>query len=190
MSIEQHADVRGYFRERLLTALGQHSVKPSAETEFYLVNLLADYAVRPHDAMFGRTLFDMYAEASEANGADRVRKFRDLGDNALYVCGFFSDHLQHRGVSRSYAITMGERGSSVAGAITPSFADVYVELAERFESYVQVLDGVREEAALRTPQDIVRVYERWQKTKSPILAAQLERAGLFPVVAAERGTTH
>lgn len=198
MSIEHHADVRAYFRERLLAALGHHALRPKESTEFYLVNLLADYAVRPDDAMFGKTLFDMYAEASEATGAERGRKFRDLGDNALYVSGFFADHLAARGVSRSYAITMGERGYSVAGSLMqrwgsssePGFSDVYVELADHFEKYVLVLGDVREETALRTPQDIVRVYEKWRQTKSPVLAAQLERAGLFPQVMAEKGLVH
>ena len=93
MTIEQHADVRGYFRERLVKALSHQRIATQEATEFYLVNLLADYAIRPDEAMFGRTLFDMYAEASEAAGSERIRRFRDLGDNALYVCGFFGDHL-------------------------------------------------------------------------------------------------
>ena len=193
MTIEQHADVRGYFRERLVKALSHQRIATQEATEFYLVNLLADYAIRPDEAMFGRTLFDMYAEASEAAGSERIRRFRDLGDNALYVCGFFGDHLKSRGVSRTYAITMGERGYSTVSVMLDrsttsesGFARVYEDLAGNFEGYVRVLDDVREETALRTPQDIIRLYERWQQTKSPLLAERLERAGVFPQISADR----
>jgi len=57
------------------------------------------------------------------------------------------------------------------------FREVYPELAEGFDGYARVLDEVRETTALRTPQDIVRLYDRWRRTRSPLLAERLQAEG-------------
>lgn len=197
MNIEHHADVRGYFRDRLLTAMRRQKVTADERTEFYLVNLLASQAIRPNDETLRTPLVDMLAQAAEASGTERLYKFRELGDSALYVSGFFADHLQRRGVSAMYAETLGGRAYSLAGSLVlrwapaseAAFGDVYVELSEKFGTFVRVFDDVREETALRTPQDIIRLYEKWRQTRSPALAERLEKAGVFPQIAAAKGGT-
>jgi hypothetical protein len=104
------------------------------------------------------------------------------------VCGFFGDHLRRRGISRDYVVGLGERAYGEAGDLCGrawrssdgSLRQVYPELAGRFDVFARVLDEVRETTALRTPQDIVRLYERWRRTKSPTLARRLKEEGVFP----------
>lgn len=188
MTIEHHADVRGYFRDRLVTSMKRQRVTVDPRTEFYLVNLLAVQATRPTGESIETPLIEMLAHAADATGVDRLHKFRDLGDSALYVSGFFADHLQRRGVSATYAATLGGRAYSLAGSLVERWApaseavlgDVYCELSQKFELFVRVFDDVREETALRTPQDIIRLYEKWRQTRSPALAERLEKAGVFP----------
>ena len=63
-----------------------------------------------------RPLVERLAAALEAEDrSQKFRRFRDLGDCALYVCGFFSDHLQRRGIARDYVVAMGHRGYLQAG---------------------------------------------------------------------------
>ena len=198
--IEPHADVRAYFRERLLGALERHRVRADAGTEFYLVNLLAEFAIAPPLPTLDRPLAEQLAEALQTEGHERLRRFRGLGDAVLYVSGFFVDHLERRGITPDYAGAMGGRAyrsASVLVRLAPlreaALAPVYEELAEKFATYVDVLGDVREAATPRTPQDIVRLYERWKKTQSPALADKLRSVGLFPVLEAEtrgRGTVH
>ena len=196
--IEPHADVRAYFRERLVDALERHRLRVDAGTEFYLVNLLAGFAVAPPLDALDRPLAEQLAEALETSGQERLRRFRGLGDAALYVSGFFADHLARRGVTPDYAGAMGGRAYRSASAIVrlappreAAFAPVYEELAARFPMYVDVLADVREAATPRTPQEIVRLYERWKTTQSPAVADRLRRIGLFPALdaAARRGGT-
>jgi hypothetical protein len=187
--IEAHADLRGYFRERLVAALQRRGVTPHEATEFYVVDLLARYSrVRPDDSVLRPLVYRM-AEALETQDAtERFRRFRDMGDAALYVCGFFLEYLQRRGVSRDYVVTMGgrayDRARHLAGwgglGMDAGLAAAYQELADRFDDFAHVLDEVREETTFRTPQDIVRLYDRWKRTGSPTLAARLKDEGVFP----------
>ena len=198
--IEPHADVRGYFRERLLGALERHRLSIDSGTEFYLVNLLSEFAISPPLPTLERPLAEQLADALETEGYERLRRFRGLGDAALYVSGFFADHLERRGITADYAGAMGGRAyrsASALGRLAPpreaALAYVYDELAAKFSAYVDVLSDVREATTPRTPQDIVRLYERWKQTRSPALADKLRSVGLFPVLEAEtrgRGTVH
>ncbi len=106
--IEPHADVRGYFRERLLGALERHRLSIDSGTEFYLVNLLSEFAISPPLPTLERPLAEQLADALETEGYERLRRFRGLGDAALYVSGFFADHLERRGITADYAGAMGD----------------------------------------------------------------------------------
>lgn len=189
MTIVLDADMTEFFRERLVDALARQRVEVEDATEFYLVNLLTDYATRPPREALDRPLVHLLAEAVDTDDtAERFRRFRDLGDRALYACGFFIDHLEWRGISRDYVVCMGGRGYEEAAGLsgrawgTPgsAFHEVYPELADGFDTFARVLDEVRETTALRTPQDIVRLYERWRRTRSPVLASRLHAEGVFP----------
>lgn len=188
VSIQMSGDVRGWFHERLEAALDRNQTPASERTRLYLVELLARFAERPSVATWNRPLALQLADAAEADGAERIRLLRSLGDAALYVLGFFEDHVERRGVTRDYVVTMG--GRAYAGAESLAAYDpresvrcgVYAELADGFEAYVHALDDVRESTALRTPQDIVRLYERWKRTRSPRLAERLREEGVFPAV--------
>lgn len=186
MSIEKSGDLRTWFRERLSEALDRRRLSPSEVTQLYVVELLHRFATSPEQASLDRPLALMLAEAVEATGLEQIRLLRIMGDTALYLSGFFSDHIEHRGLSRGYFVSMGERAYSSAGALaarSPSEAvrrPVYSELAEDFERFVGALDDVRESSALATPQDIVKLYDRWRKTRSPRLAERLREEGVVP----------
>lgn len=194
MSIEMSANVRGWFHEKLHEALNRTLPTTSEATEMYLVELLARYAEKAAPASLAQPLALMLAEAVETEGAERIKKLRELGDTALYVLGFFEDYLDRKGISRSYVVAMGGRayaGAESLAAYSPAEAvrkDVYAELADGFEGYVVALDEVRESTVLRTPQDIVRLYEKWKRTRSPRVAARLRSEGVFPALGDDGGS--
>lgn len=192
MTIEAHANMKEYFHERLLGALSRLSVSATPETEFYLVELLARQAAAPGGELFDRPLFDRLATAlSVVDRDERFRQLRATGDCALVVCGFFADHFEHRGIRRDYVVGMGGRAYRAAGGSVPRpRAEVFEELSDGFGSFASVLDEVRENTVLRTPQDIVRLYDRYRRTKSPALAARLRGAGVFPQLFPDGGTVH
>lgn len=182
MTIEMSADLRDWFRERLASALDRRGLEASHTTRMYLVELLH----QPPSSGLARPLALQLADAAEASGVEKIRLLRELGDAALYLAGFFSDHLERRGVTRSYSVAMGERAYASVSALSrlsPVEAPrrhVYDELADAFEGFVLAFDELRESTALRTPQDIVKLYDRWRRTRSPQLAARLREEGVFP----------
>ncbi|RLB49016.1 MAG: hypothetical protein DRJ42_21965 [Deltaproteobacteria bacterium] len=199
MTIELSADPSGFFRERLVSALGRRNVRVSEGTEVYLVHLLTGFVHVSADEALGQPLVERLAEALEAPGdVERFRRFRALGDNALYVSGFFSDHLDRRGISRDYVVSMGGRAYVAAGDLAErrvgggahGLHEVYDELADGFDKLALILDEVRETTSLRTPQDIVRLYERWRRTGSKVLAERLEQEGVFPQEAPKKRLLH
>ncbi|MCA9605044.1 MAG: hypothetical protein KC619_05595 [Myxococcales bacterium] len=196
MSIETSSNVRGWFHERLEASLVRQGIPASPSTRLYLVELLAGFAERPTEGVLSRPLVFQLADALESDGPERLEKLRSLGDAALYSLGFFEDFFERRGVSRDYVVTMGGRAYSDAwslAAFDPRQAarrDVYGELADGFEDFVEAIDDVRESTVLRTPQDIVRLYEKWKRTKSPRIAARLRSEGVFPAIEADDGVLH
>jgi hypothetical protein len=61
--------------------------------------------------------------------------------------------------------------------------DVLNELADGYCAFVEVMEEVAESAngAAGDDASVLRLYERWQSTGSPRLAATLNDLGLFPV---------
>lgn len=194
--IEQHASVSGYFRDVLTQAMRNQRVSASELTEMYLVNLLAEFA-HSTDLRLKRSLTVMLAEAIESSGSDRFQRLREVGDTALYVAGFFADHLDRRGVDRRYVMAVGGRayGSAAqlvrhpAVAAADVYESVYLELARKFAELVEVLEEVGD-ASLRTDRDVLRLYDRWLRTRSERLARALAREGLFPQGPDGRGDLH
>jgi hypothetical protein len=61
-----------------------------------------------------------------------------------------------------------------------------LELAQKFQRLVDVLNDVAEMAHTHTDKDILRLYEIWLKTGSPRAFGILRRLGVEPVSAGAR----
>ena len=182
MSIESIGDARGYFQERLASALQALNIPATPETEHYLVELLAR-GQKQTLATPDQPLVQRLAAAIETRDRrDRLLRYRETGDAALYTCGFFAEHVHKRGMSPEYYVELGGRAYRAASELCLKRAAVYEELGHGFEGFSHALEEVRESTVLRTPQDIVRLYDRWRKTRSPRLAARLHAAGVFPQI--------
>lgn len=164
----------------------ERKVEAAESTEFYLVKVLSDALAPATDAC--ETLVELYARASAASGRARIVALRTLGDRALYLAGFFDDHLERRGLSRRYFAQMGEGAYEAAGALSVrsehagdrARAPVFRELGERFVVFADVFVEVREATSLRTADGVLPLVQRFERTRSPTLAARLGRKGVFP----------
>lgn len=188
------ADVEGFFREAVRTAVSDKDYRVSDAAAVYLGTLLADFT-RPGQlerAAFDRPVTLLLAEALKQRGAERFERLRTLGDAVLYVGGFFGQHLTRRGAPRGYVLAVGARAYAHAGAMLDapghSSPDVLSELARDFEVCVSLLsdvaDVLRADAA-RSDADVLDLYERWQRTRSSRLAHVLWSRGLMPTAGSE-----
>lgn len=186
MTIESHADVRLYFREQVQLSLEERHITTSEPTEFYLVNLLAAFAAKPPSGSSDTFGIDLHEALDLPSDSERLRSLRDLGDRTLYRTGFFAESLEHRRIPRTYVIDIGKRAYQAAEVVAqrgdPARVAVFHDLSARLEMFSAVLSDVRERTTLRTPQDIIRLYERWKQTRSPEIARRLEMEGVFPAL--------
>jgi hypothetical protein len=179
-----------FFRDQLITAMDRQKVATSLSAESYLVHLLTGFArgdrLPSREPGFDETpLAILYARALQATRFERAVLLRATADTALFVSGFFAESLPGgRGDIRYYA-SLGGRAYSRLGQEhrpeDPAGGSVFDELAARFLQLVDVLAEIAEKTRLRTPDSVIRLYERWAATGSPRAAALLAEQGITPV---------
>lgn len=197
MSILTSGTVTDFFHEVVEDAIKTRGVEATDGATTYLVSLLSDYA-RPDartEQALERPLAFLLDEALHTTApAERFDRLRVLGDCVLYSCGFFADHFEARGVDQKYLVGIGAKAYGTASAMLLSGArsgeaggrsiDVFGELATKFPSFVDVITEVADTTVAKgvaTSKGLLKVYERWQKTKSGTLAQALTSHGLVPM---------
>lgn len=176
-----------FFRESLLAAMEKRGVRASEQSEVYLTTLLNDHlrsagAVGRLDEPFSVRL----AKAMHNSGAERFELLRTLGDDVLFASGFFAEHLERRGLTDDYVTGMGQLAYGGAASALRCYAreqTIFDELAAQFHRFVDLLRHVSDSlvtSAAITQGDFVRLYERWLRTGSEVLASTLLRAGMIP----------
>lgn len=170
-----------FFQDQLEAALRDQGLSAGALTEHYLVRLLAAYASQPiNDTPLALRML----EAVEAEPRERRLVLREVGDTSLYVSGFWSESFTKKLVDVDYYIGIGESAygelarAPVAWTRDP-FGQVFEELARNFERFVKVLATVsRRLVPEPSPQDVVKLYERWRQTGSRWAASKLAAFGV------------
>jgi hypothetical protein len=172
---------QAYFHELVTGALGKQHLNVQPETEFYLVNLLNQFMAA--DRLREEPLALMVKEALEAPSSENQKQlFRQVGDESLYVAGFFQDSLNRKLVDIDYYIEMGGTAyRQVAARVEENpQRSLYEELANKFASFVEVLADVSDRTTPRNEKDLLRLYEVWVTTRSERAAKALQEAGILP----------
>ena len=192
-------NLREFFNDSVQTALRKQHVAVDDHTEHYVVNVLTMFARSEElyestpEGIRLKPLARMLADASAApSSQQRDETLRRLGDVSLFVAGFFAQSFARKLVDIDYHIAMGGRAygtlaDNLRGSIRgQAFAAVFLELAQKFQRLVDVLNEVAEMAYTHTDKDILRLYEIWMKTGSPRAFAILQRLGVAPVLQSAR----
>jgi hypothetical protein len=173
-----------YFRELVGEAISTRQLRATDLTEFYLVNLLCQY-VRPdrradhqeHDQPLAFRL----GRALESGGVEQRARLRSLGDFSLFMSGFFSDSFRRRSIDIDYYVSMGEYAyGSLSRSDDETFVDVFAELSDKFVAFTDVLSEVSERTGLTSHSDVLRLYEKWLRTRSPRDGQRLVDRGIIP----------
>ena len=186
------ANLKEFFREHLHGALERQRVAIEDQTEHYVVNLLTLFARA--DALYESTpegprlkpLVVMLTEALEARSpGDRERGLQRLGDVSLFVAGFFAQSFSRKLIDIDYHIAMGGRAyrtlaDGLVRGRSRTLAQVFAELAEKFQPLVDALNDLSESSYRHTDRDILRLYEIWLKTGSRRSYRILRRLGVDP----------
>jgi len=191
MSLVATASLKEFFKALLDAGLDQQGLRVADGTEFYLVNLLSDFAAAerlfPEEETQGRKdhepLALMYHRALQQGREEQIRTLRRLGDVSLYKAGFFAAALRESVVGHDYYVRMGGAAYGQVASMTASaFSDIYRELCEKFKVLTELLEGIAAQGLVRTSATgVLKVYQAWARTGSGQLERVLVDAGLFPV---------
>jgi hypothetical protein len=171
-----------YFKELVETAMERQRLAVRDLTSFYLVNLLTgfvhfDRSATPSDEPLGIRL----ARALQTGGSRQRDGLREVGDLSLFISGFFADSLNRSLVDVDYYIQLGECAyGSLARRGDLALGDVFDELAGKFAACVDVLSEVSERSGLTSNRDVLRLYEKWRRTRSRRSGDLLVERGIVP----------
>ena len=183
--------LKEFFKALLEEVIRRQKVAVAEPTEFYLVNLLSEFATA--DNLFSKgddgrheqePLAMLYHRSLQQQRDERIRTLRRLGDVSLYQAGFFSGALREGPVGQDYYIQMGGAAYGQVADLAPGtgFAGVYRELSARFRALVDVLEEISARGLVSNgPLGALKVYESWVRTGNDRLERVLVDAGLVPI---------
>jgi len=181
-ALVHHESPVEFFRDLVESALHRQHLSAREGTSFYLVNLLTGF-VRCDRTASGdeEPLGVRFVKALQEAGARQRDELRRVGDRSLFISGFFSDSLSRSLVDVDYYIQLGEHAyGSLARRADGSFGDVFDELAAKFPAFVDVLGEVSERTAMASNGDLLRLYEKWLRTRSRRSGDLLASRGIVP----------
>jgi hypothetical protein len=174
------ASIREFFEEAVAAALDHRALAPAQATSTYLVDLLSDFTLVQELAL-DQALAVVMAEARLAPPGESVAAFKRVGDNSLYLAGYFGDSLRRAELDVGYYVGLGGEAYRAA-AITlerigtsSQLVVVFAELGEEFARFVEVLEDIRGAAPDLAVGDL---YEEWLRTRSTGTARRLQASGL------------
>ena len=195
-------NLRDYFRTSIDNVIAEQGVHVDPHATHYVVNMMtlfsrSDQFYQDDGEIYGlKPLALMLADAADAPSTEqRNQTLQRIGDVALFISGFFVESLANKAVDIDYYMTMGESAygslsEEVRGTFRGNaFADVYRELATKFQILIDVLHEVRDSARAESDVNLLRTYEIWLKTGSRRAEKLLRQQGIVPISNA-RGPSH
>ena len=182
--------LKEFFRMLVGEVVKRQRVSIEEVTEFYVVNLLSDYAKA--EKLFTQEvdgkretepLAVLYHRALQQEREEKIRTLRQLGDVSLYTAGFFNSSLKDSVVGADYYVQMGRNAYSAVADLAgnSAFAGVYQELCVKFGSLVEVLEEISARGLAATgPQGQLKVFETWSRTGNSRLEQVLIDSGMLP----------
>lgn len=182
--------LKEFFKLLVGEVVNRQRVTLQEVTEFYVVNLLSEYAsaekLFSQDADGKRNaepLAMLYHRALAQDRDEKIRTLRRLGDVSLYTAGFFGAALQDKVVGADYYVQMGKTAYGAVADLTGStaFVAAYHELHQKFTALVEVLAEIAARGlAAQGPSGQVQLLEAYSRTGDKQLERVLAEMGLAP----------
>ena len=196
MKIDANPSVADFFRSTVKSILSDRKVRVDETTEFYVVNLLTQAIQSSGENAdpnyFEEPLAVLFGKALEARSqTEQYAILKQLGDQSLFVSGFFGDSLRRKIIDLDYYIAMGAQAYDSLSDLSKRqtekdfFGKTFSELSQKFTSFVDLFAEISEKANITNNTDVMRVYERWIHTKSKRLLEKLQQQGIHPVISIE-----
>jgi hypothetical protein len=122
----------------------------------------------------------LYLEAFNERLVNKRAMLKFVGDYALYISGYFGDSFNGKIVDPSYYIALGSNAFANLSKIAASSVNslLYLDIFERFTDLVDVLTEISFDTMMSSAEDLIKLYDRWLRTKSKILERKLIEKGI------------
>jgi len=194
MSVQLFVSPRQHFEELVGAGFQKLRIQTAPAVQTYLVDLLEYYldARNLHPREFDengqklpQTMAEMWLTAGHLNPHERFEMWKQMGDRALYISGFFSDSLQRKMVDVDYYAEMGGAAyASLADHVREDLnAQVYRIFAKNFLRFADVLSFISQKSMGVSNENVLRLYERYLRTGSQVARDQLLEMGVVTLPA-------
>jgi len=184
------SSLKEFFRLLVGEVVNRQRVSLAEVTEFYVVNLLSEYATA--EKLFTQELEGkkdteplamLYHRALQQDRDEKIKTLRRLGDVSLYTAGFFGQSLKDRVVGPSYYAQMGRNAYGAIAQLSQAsaFSAVYEELSRKFQALVEVLEEIAARGlAAQGAAGQLKVFEAWTRSGDEKLESVLLDVGFVP----------
>ena len=178
------------FKSLLNESLSRMSLQVSLSVRDYLERLLLFYVKSENlfevnsksDKKVLKPLAESYLKIQNAPLQERLFFLQRIGDQSLYLGGFFKGAFQKKIVNLDYYINLGQEAYEYLAEHHQE--DTFKELSHSFEDILDVLFYMSSKHSIRTHEDLMNVCTDYLETECKALAAQLEDYG-FNVVSSK-----
>ncbi len=182
--LETTENLFDYFHEHVEQARDGLGLDITDETSLYLVQLLTERGRADQNMPSEVTLAELHGRAANAPPAQQAATYRELGDTALYLVGYFEENVQRRIVTPDYYKNMGSAAYYRVDQVlkrwfADAFGPVFTELAMGFEGCARLLTAVRDAHLAEQPAEVLSLYDRYMRTGDAETASRLRAAGLL-----------
>jgi|GEM_PF-5588155 hypothetical protein len=176
------ASVREYFELAVSEALEKQPLSATLGAAGYLVDVLCHYATADVEQLLRPVGVLLVRVEKKSAGALKLSELKQVGDQSLYLSGFFWENVKRRRLDPEYFSQVGGRAyTQLAKAFDrrqsdSALSEIYAELASDFRSFVDVLFQVRRQGEPKA--DLPTLYEQWLDTGSATIERELREAGM------------
>ena len=188
-TIQTEKNTFDFFQKHVKDSLKNQNITITTTSEHYLVSLLVDFTLT--NKVFSLTENDnrplaiIYHQAQLETASNKIKIFKELGDFSLFITGFFPDSLNRKVTDIVYYMLLGKSAYENLSIIfkknqKSSFTLLFDELAEKFVSIADILAEISSNSSTKWDDGILRLYERWLKTRSKRDERLLCKKGIIP----------
>jgi len=193
--IEILGSLEDFFRDEINKAAKKQGVVFTHFTDEYVSKVLTKFAQSKSlvdqklpngDSSKEPVLALLWYEALEKKPSAQFAQMQYLGDVALFTSGFFADKIDSSQLDRDYYMAMGERAYSQAGTLQyvlksdEQLRALFDSLAKSFSDIVSVLEEVSLRSTATQSNGLVKLYEKWNKSKDSKIQRILQENGVIP----------
>ncbi|MCK5256460.1 MAG: hypothetical protein KAQ81_10585 [Deltaproteobacteria bacterium] len=188
-TIQTEKNTLEFFHKHVKNSIKNQHIKITEISEHYLVHLLADFTLTQKAFRLtgndNRPLALIYHQAQFETANNKIKIFKELGDFSLFITGFLPDSLNRKVTDVDYYISLGRSAYENLSTILEQthksdFNLLFLELAEKFVAVTDILAEISSESFTQWNDGILRLYERWLKTRSKRDERLLFKKGIIP----------